>query len=309
MSAHSWAIIANPTAGRSRARCSAELLARAVERGGASAEVSMTAGPGNAEELARKAVGSGATRVVACGGDGTVHEVVNGIKSADRDSNGVAFGVLSCGRCNDFSFALGLPKDSRKAVDYLVSSPVRVIDLGRIGGRYFTTIATLGFDSEISQYVDEGSAPSYLRGAAAYVYGAVVKLIRYRTRWVSLKGDFGEYQGEIFLVATGNTTRYGGRIKVTPSALLDDGLLDVCLVRSVPRLDVLRMIPKTFNGSHVEHPAVSIYRTRRLEIDSREPLSLWADGEPITHTPATIEVVPGGLSVLGRPRTDSTASR
>ena len=95
MSAHSWAIIANPTAGRSLARGSAELLARAVERGGASAEVSMTAGPGNAEELARKAVGSGATRVVACGGDGTVHEVVNGIKSADRDSSGVAFGVLS----------------------------------------------------------------------------------------------------------------------------------------------------------------------------------------------------------------------
>ena len=87
-------------------------------------------------------------------------------------------------------------------------------------------------------------------------------------------------------------------MKVTPAASVDDGLLDVCLVRPVPRLEVLRMIPKTFRGRHVDHPAVSMYQTRRLEIDSQEPLSLWADGERITQTPARIEVVPRGLSVL-----------
>ena len=298
MSGDSWAVIANPVAGRSRAERSAGLLARAIEQNGEPVEVSLTAGPGDAEELARKAASAGATRIVACGGDGTVHEVVNGIKSSANGGDGVALGIVSTGRCNDFSYALGLLIKSTEAVDYLVGSSVRAIDLGRIGDRYFTTIATLGFDSEVSQYVAEGSPPSFLRGTPAYLYSAVVKLIKYRSQWVSLKGDFGEFQGAFFLAATGNTTRYGGRMKVTPSASVDDGLLDVCLVRPVPRLEVLRMIPKTFRGGHVDHPAVSMYQTRRLKVDSREPLPLWADGEPITQTPATIEVVPGGLSVL-----------
>ena len=301
MSQDSWAIIANPAAGRSRAERSAKILAQAIQGQGERVEVSVTRGPGNAEELAREAVKAGATRVVACGGDGTVHEVVNGLMSAANDPDSVALGIVSSGRCNDLNFALGLPDSSAKAIGYLVRSTVRSIDLGRIGDRYFTTIATLGFDSEVSQYVQQGSPPPFLRSTASYLYGAVVKLIKYRSRWVHLKGDFGEFQGAVFLVATGNTHRYGGRMKVTPSAIVDDGLLDICLVRPVPRLEVLRMIPKTFYGGHVDHPAVSIYQTRRLEIDSQEPLWLWADGEPITQTPATIEVVPGGLSVLVPP--------
>ena len=301
MSQDSWSIIANPAAGRSRAERSANLLACAIEQNGQPFQLSRTSGPGNAEELAREAVEAGATRIVACGGDGTVHEVVNGLMSAADGAVNTALGILSSGRCNDLSFALGLPKDPVKAVDYLVRGDVRPIDLGRIGDRYFTTIATLGFDSEVSQYVDQGSPPSFLRGTAAYLYGAVVKLIKYDSQWLHLKGDFGEFQGDVFLAATGNTSRYGGRMRVTPSAIVDDGLLDICVVRPVPRLEVLRMIPKTFNGSHVGHPAVSIYQTRRLEIGSREPLWLWADGEPIAQTPATIEIVPGGLSVLVPP--------
>ena len=298
MPGDAWAIIANPAAGRRRALACAEALAESARRSGAAATVAATSGPGNAEDLARDAVSSGATRVVACGGDGTVHEVVNGIKAADADAANVAFGVVPCGRCNDFSFALGLPKDPDEAAASLVDSPVRVIDLGLIGERYFATIATLGFDSEVGQYVDQGSVPSYLRGAAAYLYGAVVKLAGYRAPWVALRWDSGEYSGDFFMAATANTARYGGRIRIAPSALLDDGLLDVCLVQSVTRLQVLRMMPTTFYGGHVKHPAVSIHKTRRLEIDSRDPLPVWADGEPITHTPATIEVVPQGLSVL-----------
>ena len=301
MSQNSWAIIANPAAGRSRAERSAKVLARAIQSQGERVECLVTSGPGNAEELAREAVKTGATRVVACGGDGTVHEVVNGLMSAANGPDGAALGIISSGRCNDLNFALGLPNSAAKAVDYLVRSTVRSIDLGRIGDRYFTTIATLGFDSEVSQYVEQGSPPRFLRGTASYLYGAVVMLIRYRSKWVHLKGDFGEFEGDLFLAATGNTHRYGGRMKVTPSAVVDDGLLDICLVRPVPRREVLRMIPKTFYGGHVDHPAVSIHQTRRLEIDSKEPLSLWADGELITQTPATIEVVPGGLSVLVPP--------
>jgi diacylglycerol kinase (ATP) len=298
LSVDSWTIIVNPTAGRGRAEGSAQVLVRALENSGAAVSVSTTAARGDAERLAAEAVKAGATRVVACGGDGTVHEVVNGLMSARDESSDTALGILSCGRCNDLVYALGLPKDPVAGAEALVHSTVRRIDLGRIGDRYYTTVATLGFDSEVSQYVNEGSAPSFLSGTAAYLYGAIVKLIQYRSPSVRIKGDFGEYEGAIFLAATGNTSRYGGRMEVTPSAIVDDGKLDLCLIRPIPRRVVLQMLPKTFKGNHVGHPAVSVQQTRRLEIESEAPLWLWADGEQITQTPATIEVVPLALPVL-----------
>jgi diacylglycerol kinase (ATP) len=302
----SWVCIVNPIAGKGRALAMARRVAQTMEENGATVSVELTEAKGDAEHLARTAVEAGASRVVACGGDGTVHEVVNGMMAVPNATD-TALGIIPSGRCNDLVFALGLSGDSDAVTETLLHGVTRSIDLGRIGDRYYTTVATLGFDSEVVQYVDEGRPPSFLRGTPAYLYGVLVKLFTYKGCWVSLKGDFGKFEGDIYLAATGNSTRYGGRMKVTPSASLDDGLLDLCLVRPVPRRTFLRMVPKTFNGKHVNHPAVSMELTRSLEIESREPLWLWADGEQITQTPATIEVVPHAISVLV-PR-DQAASR
>ncbi len=274
------------------------MLKSALEERGAETSLSVTGKRGDAESIAREAVDAGADRIVACGGDGTVHETVNGIMASGDRASGVTMGVLSAGRCNDLCYALGLPNRPAAAVRGLLESRVRSIDLGRVGDRYFSTIATLGFDSEVSEYVDEGRHPSFLRGSAAYLYAAVVKLFRYRHSEVTLRGDFGEYGGPLFLAATGNTDRYGGRIRITPEARPDDGALDVCMVRIASRLEILRMIPSTFRGGHVRHPAVSVERTRRLEIESEAPLWVWADGERLGPTPATIEVVPDALRVM-----------
>jgi diacylglycerol kinase (ATP) len=137
-----------------------------------------------------------------------------------------------------------------------------------------------------------------LRGAIAYLYGVLVTLVRYACKQVSVKGDFGEFRGPVFLVATANARQYGGGMKIVPEASIDDGCLDVCIVRPVSKLQVVRMLPGVFSGAHVTHPAVDIKKSRLLEIASAEPLSLWADGEPIGSTPATIEVVPQALRVL-----------
>lgn len=294
----SWAVIANPVAGRGKAAKGAARLASALEERGSEVSLSATGKRGDAESLAREAVDAGADRIVACGGDGTVHETVNGIMASGEKASGVAMGVLSAGRCNDLCYALGLPGKPANAVRGLLESRVRPIDLGRVGDRYFSTIATLGFDSEVSEYVDTGRHPSFLRGSAAYLYAALVKLFRYRHAEVTLRGDFGEFSGPLFLAATGNTDRYGGRIRITPEARPDDGALDVCIVSITSRLEILRMIPSTFGGGHVAHPAVSVERTSRLEIESASPLWLWADGERLGRTPATIEVVPAALRVM-----------
>jgi len=257
-----------------------------------------TAARGDGELLARQAAESGASRVIACGGDGTVYEVVNGLMAVPGAAQSTAMGIAPTGGCNDLVNSLRLPRDPARIADALLHGTLRPIDLGRIGERYFATVATMGFDSEVAEYVDRGSPPFFLQGTAAYVYAILAKLVRHRSWWVRLVGDFGEFEGTILLVATGNSSQYGGRMKITPAALVDDGWLDVCIVRAVPRLEVLRMLPKVFSGRHVGHWAVSMELTQRLKIESREPLTLWADGERVAKTPTSIEVVPQAISVV-----------
>jgi diacylglycerol kinase (ATP) len=292
-----WVFIANPISGKGKALALAKRAIEFVGNTGAIAELQITEAKGDAERFAKDAVENGAIRVVACGGDGTIHEVVNGIMANSASERSV-LGIVPAGRCNDFAYDLGIPKDSEKMIRNLLDGVPRPIDLGYVGDRYYTTVATLGFDSEVAQYVDEGHHPSFLKGNPAYLYAAFVKLLKYRSKWVSIKGDFGKFEGHIYLTATGNSTRYGGRMKVTPSALLDDGLLDVCFVRPITRMTFLRMLPKAFSGTHVNHPAVTMEVTKKLEIKSSETLWLWADGEQIAHTPTTIRVVHHAISMI-----------
>ena len=298
MASESWTLIANPVSGRGRAlRVVPELVER-LQSGGVQAAVSWTQGPDDAEALARQAVEQGAARVVACGGDGTVHQAINGIMAAGGPGSPVPLGIVPLGRCNDLSTALGVPRSVQGAAETLLGGRPRVIDLAHTAGRYFSTVATLGFDSAVTEYVATGSFPLFRRGTIAYFYAVLVKLLRYRDVSVSLRGESWEYQGPIFLAATGNTTTYGGRFRIVPAAVVDDGLLDVCLVRSAPRWEVLLTLPRLFTGSHVRHPKVSIRQARRMEIESAAPLSIWADGERVASTPTVIEVAPKALSVM-----------
>ncbi len=294
-----WCIIANPVAGRRKALQWAPELHDALKTRGDDADLCYTADSSGAESLAREAASRGVDGVIACGGDGTVHQVINGLLAASEGQPCPLLGLLPTGRCNDLAIALGIPRrDGQAAIDVILNGTALPIDLGRIGTRYFSTVATLGFDSEVAGYVFEGKPPRFLKGTAAYVFAILVKLVRYRDVPVELKGDSFAYAGDIFLAATGNTAYYGGGMMIVPPADPRDGRLDLCLVRSAPRLDVLRMITRVFSGGHVNHPAVELRSTQRLEISSPLPLWLWADGERLCQLPATVEVVPNCLKLL-----------
>lgn len=294
-----WRIIANPMSGHGRSSRWAPRLAAALRVQGNEVLLSFTEGSSSAETWAREAADEGFDAVVACGGDGTVHQTINGLMKGSSSNQPPLFGLLPMGRCNDFALALGIPRHNpRQAIDVVLAGSRRTLDLGCAGGRYFSIVSSLGFDAEVSAYVDEGRHPGFLKGNIAYLYAALVKLFRYRDVRVTLKGDFGEYQGPIFLAATGNAPYYGGGMKVLPQADMADGWLDLCLVKSVRRAEVALMLPRVFKGGHLSHRSVFTHRIRRLEIDASEPLWLWADGERMVQLPATIEVVPSCLSVI-----------
>ncbi len=161
---------------------------------------------------------------------------------------------------------------------------------------YFMTIATCGYDTEVSRRAAKGTP--LFAGTASYAYAAVETLFYYDPPSVHLEGDFGTYEGPLLLAATGITSRYGGGFKIVPDARINDGLFDVCIVRPVSSVTVLRLLVTLFWGGHVKHPAVSMHQTQTLKIETDTPMLLYADGEPMCETPATIEIIKDGLTVI-----------
>ena len=310
-------LIANPISGKGKAKSIAEQAHAALTESGRQGQLVFTSASGDAKRLAQEAVSDGIRFVIACGGDGTLHEVVNGIASIPD----VVLGVLPCGRGNDFAAAIGMPLKPELAIATLLSGAPIHVDLGRcyqinrqlkgeavepepsltdnrqpITDNYFITIATCGYDTEVSRRAAKGTP--LFTGTASYAYAAVETLFYYEPPSIHLEGEFGTYEGPLLLAATGITNRYGGGFKIVPNARIDDGLFDVCIIRPVSELTVLRLMVTLFWGGHVSHPAVSIHQTRTLTIETETPLLLYADGEPMCETPVTIEIIKGGLVVM-----------
>ena len=287
-----FVLITNPISGKGTAAVVAEQASQRLTAEGYSGRLELTTQSGDANRIAREAIENGSYWIIACGGDGTIHEVVNAI----AEKPDVVLGVLPCGKGNDFAEALKIPTKPVEAIEVLLKGATRQVDLGKIGDHYFDTIVTCGYDAEVSRRVTEEGAP--FSGTASYVYTAITTLFSYQSPDARLEGDFGSYEGKILLTATGITASYGGGMKIVPEAIIDDGLFDVCIIEPVPHRTVLRLLATLFWGGHAGHRAVRMHRTKSLTIETDPPILLYADGERICYTPATVEIVERGLTVI-----------
>ena len=187
MSTH-WTIIANPISGRGQATRVGERIAGLLHRRGVGADLMVSKARGDCERLTREALARGARQVAACGGDGTIHEVINGLAHSDA-----VLGIVPCGRGNDLARALGLPKDVNGVVNALMHGRVRAMDLGKVGARFFATVASLGFDTAVARRVRAQTLR--LGGTMAYGLAILQTLVGYRASRVRLIGDFGVLAG------------------------------------------------------------------------------------------------------------------
>ena len=153
------------------------------------------------------------------------------------------------------------PRNLGQAIEVILAGSRLTIALGRAGERYFSIVSSLGFDAEVSGYVDEGRHPKFLKGTIAYLYAVLVKLFRYHDVMVSLNGDFGESQGPMFLAVTGNARHYGGGMKVLPQADMADGWLDLCMVKSAGHVEAILMLPRVSRKAIAAIPSLSMHRT------------------------------------------------
>jgi YegS/Rv2252/BmrU family lipid kinase len=272
----------------------------------------MTRGPGDATRLAREALTSGADRVVAVGGDGTINEVVNGFFDGDRPiADAAALGILPYGTGGDFRKSLGLPTDFESAIEVLARDRRRQIDLGRLeytlrtGGRasrMFANIASFGVSGVVDRLVNKSQ--KRLGGKLTFLVASARASLQYDNQRVRLRFD-GKSEGATDLtintVAVANGRYFGGGMLIAPRAELDDGAFDVVALGDFGVLEMIKESRRLYAGTHLGIDKVSHRRARRVDAEPAGPgqvVELDVDGETPGILPATFTVVPRALSVV-----------
>jgi len=284
------ALLTNPTAGKGRGtRTAAMALPRLL---GAGYDVRSLAGrsPEEALDLARQCVADGIEALVVCGGDGMVHLGAQAVTGTDTP-----LGIIPAGTGNDVARYLDLPRTSvDAATDVLIGGKERTIDLARVGAKYFVTVLAAGFDAKVNERANQMTWP---RGQMRYNLATLAELRTFRPIPYVVEIDGEVHRFEAMMVAVGNGPSFGGGLRITEGALLDDGLLDIVVIRPMSKTSLVRTYPKLFKGTHVHHPEYRHYPARTVTVAAPGVVA-YADGERIGSLPLTVEVVPRALRVL-----------
>ena len=288
-------VVLNPKAGRYRAirhkGTLQNLLEQVSRRTGLTWRIVQTSRPGQATELARQAAEEGASIVVAAGGDGTCGEVANGIIGTPA-----LLGVLPLGTGNDFARCAGIGENLQIAVENLFTGKPRRIDLGSVAGRYFINVAGCGLDAAVAKRVNQGFR--FLHGTAAYVAALFQTILTFKPVSMRITIDGEEQHLNALLCTVANTQSYGGGMRIAPYAQIDDGLLDVCIVKAVNKLEFVSVFPRVYSGTHITHPCFLMHTARRVHVESTPPVPVLVDGDVMGTTPVEFTVHPGAIEVI-----------
>lgn len=242
--------------------------------------------------------------LVVVGGDGMVHLGTNLVAGTRTP-----LGIIPSGTGNDFARGLGIPHDNTEAairiLDGAFTTGPRIVDAGRLRWtdartgaaeeRWFAGALSAGFDAKVNERANGMRHP---KGPARYLVAILAELVRMKPATYRLEVDGVEREVRGLLAAVANNVSYGGGLRLTPTAVLDDGLFDLLVVAPVSRPAFLRLFPRAARGEHVGLDVVSLERVRRVRVDAVEPIVGYADGERIAPLPIEVEVVPGALRVL-----------
>ncbi len=288
-------LLVNPTAGKGRgARAGAQIAARLAETGQEVVRLSDRTAAAAGERAARE-IAAGLDVLVVVGGDGMVHL---GAGLCARTETALA--VVAAGSGNDVARTLGVPvHDEDAALAMIAAGRTRRIDLGRqVDGdgatRWFAGVLCAGFDALVNERANRWTWP---RGRMRYNLAVARELPVFRPIPYTLTLDGVRQEAEAMLVAVANGTSYGGGMRICPEAEMDDGLLDVFVVDRMAVPTLVRLFPRVFRGTHVDHPAVRIERARRVRLEA-PGIVTYADGERFGPLPLEVEVDPGALHVV-----------
>jgi YegS/Rv2252/BmrU family lipid kinase len=291
--------IVNPAAGGGRsAKLAGPAIARLREKG-LHVDVIVSTGPGHAAELAHEAYDQGYRRFIAVGGDGTIHEILNGIFTHAGAKARISLGFLPLGTGNSFlrDFA---QNGAEAALQALLENRKRPVDLLRLthstGEIYAFNLLSVGFTADVATLTNRYFKPL---GSFGYLLGVFVRVVQLRRRAFALRCDDDKNWDErrcLFL--TFNNSKYtGGTMLIAPQSDPTDGLIEFVRWGPIGRLGLLRMLPKLYDGTHVQHPLASRRAVRHVEFNLPEPVDVMIDGEIATLECRSLDVIPGALDV------------
>ena len=305
-------VLLNPSANQKHASERLSEVRRALDNSGLDYDLEILQRQGQAKGEAISASSKAFDAVVAAGGDGTVHEIVNGLCVAAEDGPTMPLGILPLGTGNDFSDMVGLPRDLNLACQVIVAGNTHQIDAGWMSytsdngngdshkvwqGCFFDNSCAVAMEPVVTMEVNRIKR---LSGNLRYVVAVIRTLRKMQTWHMQISWDGGGYEGPTTLLSVANTPRTGGLFMVAPDAKVDDGAFDYVFAPKVPMGQVLKILPGLLNGTHVKHPAILTGRTSQLRIISKPGTPVHADGEIVTALATQIryQILPGKITLI-----------
>lgn len=293
-------VILNPYANRWRAQNGETAIRSAFDDAGLDYEIVPTTGSGDAIRLAKQAADEGYDAVVAGGGDGTVHEVVNGLMQAAGtadDTPTLPLGILPLGNGNDFNDMLGLPRAPEKIAAILASGKTRRIDVGRINDEFFGNNCAAAMEPLVTL---EASKLKKITGNLRYIIGLFRALMKLKAWKMKIEWEGGSYEGPTHLLSVCNGRRVGKLFMMAPSAEFDDGQFDVVFAPKLSMFRVFHFLGRLFLAKHLQHPDVQHFQTPWIRFTSQPGSPIHADGEMLSDSwnEVDIRLLPAKLQIL-----------
>jgi diacylglycerol kinase (ATP) len=284
------AFLTNPTAGKGRGARARDVAVPRLREAGLVVRSLAGSDADEALELARQSVADGIDALVVCGGDGLVHLAAQALAGT-----GMPLGIIPAGTGNDAARYFDLPrKNPAAAADRIIAGQTRKIDLASCGDKFFVTVLAAGFDAIVNE---RANAMTWPKGQMRYNLATLAELRTLKPLDYTLELDGVVTSVDAVLVAVGNGSSFGGGLRITEGAVLDDGLLDVVVIRPLSRFQLLRAYPKLFKGTHTSLPQYEHHRVRSVTVDT-PGIVTYADGERFGPLPLTVESAPGALTVI-----------
>ncbi len=295
-------LIVNPVSGVDAAPGYLQTINERLREAVGDMDIVMTVAAGDALHAAEQAAREGCDHLFVAGGDGTLNEVLNGVASVSGALDRVRFGLLPLGTGNDFASALGLPEDVEAAIDILLDGRTVTVDVGILNERHFINVSAGGFIAEVSDVVDPQLKT--VAGKLAYLVGGAQVLFDYEPVGARLRvvqesnAGASEREMQVQMFAVCNSRLVGGGRLIAPRALIDDGLLDVCVVEAMPTLEFISLLTRVSSGDHIEDARVTYFRAREVDLDFDRTIKVNTDGEVLEASRCRYRIRPRAANFL-----------
>lgn len=287
------AVIINPIAGHWKPGSNKNRISKAFRKYGIKCDIFETQSADDGIRLGREAIESGYETIIAAGGDGTINEVVNGIAGSD-----VNFGIIPVGSVNVLARDLSIPLSVEGSVECISKCRIKRIDVGVAQDRYFTLMAGFGFDAETVSNVYQQTKD--IIGSSAYVLKGISTLATYNASEITLEMVEQSYTTSAFLVVVANVSTYTYSLKIAPFAVVDDGILDICVFEK-PQTDKFGFagqIRDIISNRQLQNEGIKYFRTSSVRVKSVPDVPVQIDGDFFGTTPMDIGIVPSALNMI-----------